>query len=89
MEEKSETPSGGQTTTCDKCGEPRVVYPPTPEYSELLLQPCPQGDSILRPFQCQSCDEINKRHWDKKHPIVQSQKREREERFRPGGFADY
>lgn len=67
-------PTGGVTTTCDKCGEPCVVYPPTPEYPELLLQPCPKGDSLERPFQCGSCDEINKRHWDRKHLFIATSK---------------
>jgi endogenous inhibitor of DNA gyrase (YacG/DUF329 family) len=66
----SESPSGGKTTTCDKCGEPSVIYPPTPDYTELLLQPCEKGDSMERPFECRNCGEINKRHWDKGHAII-------------------
>jgi len=59
--------SGGRSTTCDKCGEARKIYPPTPEYPELLLEPCSQGDSIERPFQCNECGEMNRRYWDKAH----------------------
>jgi hypothetical protein len=65
-------PTGGQTTTCDKCGEPRVIYPPTPEYKDMLLQPCEEGDSIERAFDCERCNEINKRYWDKEHVIFVS-----------------
>ena len=64
MEEKL---TGGQTTTCDKCDKPRVIYPPTPEYSEMLLEPCPKGDSIEKAFECKSCGEMNNRYWDKNH----------------------
>jgi hypothetical protein len=67
-----EKPSGGQTTTCDKCEEPRVIYPPTPDYTQMLLQPCPEGDSIERAFECEKCGEMNTRHWDKEHILIAS-----------------
>jgi len=66
---KQENPSGGQTTTCDKCGEPNVIYPPTPDISEMLLEPCPRGDSLERVFQCKKCTEMNKRYWDRRHLV--------------------
>jgi DNA-directed RNA polymerase subunit M/transcription elongation factor TFIIS len=75
MMSSSKRQSGGgktTTTTCDKCGETHVVYPPSPDYPNMLLQPCPQLDSLERAFECKKCGQINKRHWDRRHFIAES-----------------
>ena len=59
--------TGGQITACKKCSTPRVLYPPSPEYKHLILQPCKEGDSIESTFDCLNCGEMNKIYWDKDH----------------------
>jgi len=66
--------SGGQTTVCDKCEAPQVLYPPIPKFNIMLLQPCDKGDSIEKTFECKSCGEMNKRYWDAKHGSVVTSK---------------
>jgi uncharacterized protein with PIN domain len=62
--------TGGQTTTCKKCSAPRVLYPPSSEYKDLMLEPCEEGDSIERAFECLNCGEMNKIYWDKDHFLI-------------------
>lgn len=61
-----EQPSGGKTVTCE-CGHPKVVYPPIPEYVNVYLEPCPQGDSIQRFFDCDNCTKRITYYWDRPH----------------------
>jgi hypothetical protein len=63
MEEK---PYGGQTVTCE-CGYPKIVYPPTPDYTNVSLEPCSEGDSVKRSFKCNECQTLNTYYWDKTH----------------------
>jgi hypothetical protein len=61
-----ERPAGGQTITCE-CGHAKVVYPPTPEYTTVILEPCSEGDSVKRFFDCNECQRRNTYYWDKSH----------------------
>lgn len=68
----SQQPTGGQTIGCRRCGEPKVVYPPIPEFKDILLEPCDEGDSMESGFECERCGLINKIYWDKDHPLFMS-----------------
>jgi hypothetical protein len=64
--------TGGQIATCKKCSTPRVLYPTSPEYKHLILEPCKEGDSIESTFECLNCGEMNKIYWDKDHALFMS-----------------
>ena len=59
-QQKRQSGGGKTTTTCDKCGETHVIYPPSPDYPNMLLQACPQRDSLERVFECKKCGQLNK-----------------------------
>jgi hypothetical protein len=50
----------------------RVLYPSSPEYKDLMLEPCKEGDSIESTFECLNCGEMNKIYWDKDHALFLS-----------------
>ena|ERR671921_19031 len=64
--------TGGQIITCKKCSTPRVLYPPSPEYKHLMLEPCEEGHSIEMAFECLNCGEMNRIYWDKDHALFVS-----------------
>jgi predicted nucleic-acid-binding Zn-ribbon protein len=59
---------------CSKCGNAfPEVYPPDTSFTQLLSQPCKEGDSIkLELGRCIKCGTENTRYWDGDHPAILS-----------------
>jgi hypothetical protein len=57
----------GTTISCITCGSPKVLYPPSTEYTEILRENCPRNDTKMGNFDCTKCQEINEFYWHKKH----------------------
>ncbi len=53
--------------SCSKCGNPFPAVRPDDKHTIALISPCPKGDSIPIPHECNNCHEINTKHWDVKH----------------------
>lgn len=60
-------PLTGKTISCKNCGNPTMLYPPSPEYVTILLERCSKGDSIEVFFECYDCKDKNTIFWDIKH----------------------
>ena len=63
------TTPDGKTIVCRNCNHPTTVYPPLPEYTCILLNRCPQGDSLEAIFYCETCNQRNSIFWDKANHI--------------------
>jgi hypothetical protein len=59
----------GKTIVCRNCNHPATVYPPLPEYTSILLNRCPQGDSLEAMFYCETCNQRNSIFWDKSNHV--------------------
>lgn len=66
-DDRSERLQGGHTISCQDCGDPYTVYPPSSEYVETRLEPCPRGDTRESLFDCEGCTKINIFYWHKRH----------------------
>jgi hypothetical protein len=60
---------GGIAISCTDCGSPKMVYPPSTEYSEILLETCLRNDTRRGFFDCDNCNQRNEYYWHKKHNL--------------------
>jgi hypothetical protein len=66
----AEPPTDGKTIVCRNCNHPTTIYPPPlPEYTSILLNRCPQGDSLEAMFYCETCNQRNSIFWDKTNHV--------------------
>ncbi|MGC1931422.1 MAG: hypothetical protein WA667_20815 [Candidatus Nitrosopolaris sp.] len=56
-----------RTFGCTNCGSPYPAVQPDDIHVVVSLKPCPKGDSIEMPVDCNKCNHRNVLHWDKKH----------------------
>jgi hypothetical protein len=61
--------SAAVTFGCVQCGAPFEVYPPDSHHTELMMEPCKEGDSIPLNVTCEKCKAKNTRYWDTRHPF--------------------
>ena len=60
---------GGTTISCKTCSSPKVLYPPSTEYTEIILEKCSRNDTKMGNFECVSCKDVNEYYWHKKHNL--------------------
>ncbi|HEY7082247.1 MAG TPA: hypothetical protein VH500_21355 [Nitrososphaeraceae archaeon] len=58
---------GGITISCGTCSRPKMLYPPSTEYTEIRLENCPRNDTKMGNYSCSHCKNVNEYFWHKKH----------------------